>query len=789
MNRKNIYWGIFFIALSTLFWEILLTRIFSATMYYHFVFLSISLAMLGFGCSGVVVFLFPNYFAQERCNDQLTLYSSLFSVSIFAAILVFLQVNLSLHASLGSFLRLTILLICIFIPYLFSGLTITLSLKHYSKYITVLYCFDLIGAGFGCILVIALLFMYDGISLVLFNCFVAAVSSMLFARSGSKGTFKQLGRVLAILGLSAFLVNAYAYRFLKITSVLGESEGDVVYEKWNPINRVTVRPGKFGTIDSLKIDYDAVDQSTMIAFDGDVSKVGEINKNIKAFYYQLRKNADILVIGLGGGFDVLAAHLNNHKNITAVEINPTIAEINKTKFSDFSGNLFSRPGIRLFVDDGRNYVRRTQERFDIIQLGNVTSGVGSASGAFTFVENSLYTVEAFKDYFNHLKEDGILWITQIRLTKTAKAYLQPFRVLTGMMSALEELGIKQPEKNLIIIEEKGVAGLPYVCVFMKKTPFASDELQRIDERVQAMGLDYVLHPEKTVKQNILNEYMHATDREAFIRQYPLNVAANTDDKPFFYNFLKPEHYLWKLPENRAIFSTPAFIFKALFSIVSLLAAITIILPLLLFRTVSAGNTHVLNRKNYIIYFACLGLGFMLVEIPLIQKFILFLGQPMYAISTILSSLLIFSGIGSLTAGRFSDSHVSISLGRVISAICLLLVVYVFGMPFIFDSLLGASISIRVMAAITLIFPLGMLLGMALPLGVRLLEKDGVAMIPWVWGINGACSVLGSILAWGIALNFGYNVTLWSGVTVYVLAGIAMATRHFLTSTEPDTHAS
>ena len=180
---------------------------------------------------------------------------------------------------------------------------------------------------------------------------------------------------------------------------------------------------------------------------------------------------------------------------------------------------------------------------------------------------------------------------------------------------------------------------------------------------------------------------------------------------------------------------------------------------------------------------------MLVEIPLIQKFILFLGQPMYAISTILSSLLIFSGIGSLTAGRFSDSHVSISLGRVISAICLLLVVYVFGMPFIFDSLLGASISIRVMAAITLIFPLGMLLGMALPLGVRLLEKDGVAMIPWVWGINGACSVLGSILAWGIALNFGYNVTLWSGVTVYVLAGITMTTRHFLTSTDPDTHAS
>jgi len=743
--------------------------------------------MLGFGCSGVIVFLFPKFFTKEHSNDQLTLFSSLFSVSIFTAIFVFLQMNMSLNASLGTFLRLTLSLMCIFIPYLFSGLVITLALKHYSKNVTVLYCFDLVGAGIGCILVVALLFVFDGISLVLFTCFLAAVSSLIFARSSSTRFLKYSGLILAIMFLGAFLVNTYGYRFLKITSVMGESQSGIVYEKWNPINRVTVRLKKKGVgLNTLKIDYDAMDESTMIAFDGDISKVQIINKFIKSFYYQVRKNADILIIGLGGGQDVLAAHINNHKNITAVEINPAIAKINETIFSDFAGNMFSRPGIRLFVDDGRNYVRRTQERFDIIQLGNVTSGVGSASGAFTFVENSLYTVEAFKDYYNHLKDDGVLWVTQIRLGKTPQVYLPTFRIITGITKALEELKVKQPEKNIIVVEQKGNTGIRYACVFMKKTLFVSEEIQRIDELVQALDLDYVCHPDKNVKQNVLNEYLQAENREAFLRQYPFNVDANTDNKPFFHNFLKPKYYLWGLPENRSLFSAPAFIFKALFIIVSFLTAITIILPLLLFRKVSVDNKHSLNRKKYIIYFACLGLGFMLVEIPLIQKFILFLGQPMYSMSAILSSLLIFSGLGSLTAGRFSDSSISINLIRVITAICLLLVIYVLGLPIIFNSLLGASMFIRLLVSIMLIFPLGMFLGMAFPLGIRLLEKDGATMIPWVWGINGACSVLGSILAWGIALNFGYNVTIWSGMIVYILAGIAMTTRYFSENADPDT---
>ncbi|MCX5902528.1 MAG: hypothetical protein NTV89_03460 [Proteobacteria bacterium] len=162
MNKKGVYWGIFFIALTTLIWEILLTRIFSATMYYHFVFISISLAMLGFGCSGLSVFLFPGFFSKEKCADHLTLFSALFSVSMVLAIVIYLQVDSALNPSFSTFLVLIRILFFIFLPYLFSGFTITLALKHYSKNVAVLYCYDLVGAGLGCIFVILLLFVYDG---------------------------------------------------------------------------------------------------------------------------------------------------------------------------------------------------------------------------------------------------------------------------------------------------------------------------------------------------------------------------------------------------------------------------------------------------------------------------------------------------------------------------------------------------------------------------------------------------------------------------------------------------
>ena len=769
MNKK-IYWGVFCVALATLMWEILLSRIFSATMYYHFVFMSISLAMLGFGCSGVIVFLFPKYFSLEKCTSQLTLFSSLFSLSSILAIVMYLQIDVALSSSLSSFLILFKIFIFIFIPYFFSGLTITLALKHYSKNITRLYFYDLMGAGIGSALVIGLLFLYDGISLVLFVAFIAAIASVIFSQNCSKKLLRKTSLCLALLCLSAFVCNAYIYRFLKIKYVQGKPQTNIIYEKWNPINRVTVFPGDYFGHKTLEISYDSTALATLHSFDGDKEKVNFLKNYIHSFYYQIRKNAEVLIIGVGGGQDVLNAYINGH-HVTGIEINPTIAQLNKEVYKDFNGKLFDQPEIQLFVDEGRNFVRHSKNTYDIIHLPNVDSGIASSSGAFTFVENTLYTVEAFKDYINHLKDDGVLWIARWKAREKG-FYLEDFRILTGVVAALEEMGVKNPEQHIVMLEEEYRPDWRQMVFFFKKSPFNSFEINAIDALRKKMNLEWLHHPQQRLK-NTLDDYLFSKDKQAFLDQYPVRVDPNTDNCPFFFNFLKPIHYIWKLPTKEAHNKYPVFIFKSLFVFVFFMILVTMFLPLLVFRSNLASHASKHFRWGYIFYFACLGLGFMLVEIPMIQKFILFLGQPLYAIAVILSSMLIFSGIGSFLSAKIPGKDALGKLRSAILLLCVFLTLYIYGLPQVFDAFLGASGYIRVFIAVFFTALLGLPMGMALPLGIQLIEQDGPAMIPWMWAINGACSVMGSIIAWGISLNFGYNATILTAIVIYGCALIIM----------------
>ena len=772
MEKKNVYWGIFLIALATLTWQVLLTRIFSATMYYHFVFMSISLAMLGFGCSGVMVFLFPHFFSYERCDRHLCIFSLIFAVTMILAIVVYLRVALPAQISLAAFTALVKIFLFIFIPYLFSGLTVTLALKHYARYVNKLYCYDLVGAGLGCILVIAMLFMWDGLSLVVLTAFIAAAASIVFARSVGSSIVPHVSTLIAMLLLLGFVVNAGSLRFLRVTSVAGISQDDIIFEKWNPINRVTVTPQNFmDTHKSLRINYDSAALAHMHYFDGDPGTVNYLQNTIQSFYYQVRKNADVLVIGVGGGQDVLNAYVNGHTNIIGIEINPTIAKLNIDIYRDFNNGLFHYPGIRLVVDEGRNFVRHTSDRFDIIHLPNVDSGVASSSGAFTFVENSLYTVEAFMDYYDRLKEDGVLWIARWR--SAAKSYyMENFRVMTGMVSALAQLGIAEPGRHIVMLEEPEKQMWRQAITLMKKQPFTAEEIEAIDEHRQKIGLQWLLRPGQKLN-NALSDYLCSSDRKAFLAAYPLNVSPGTDDRPFFFNFLKPLHYVWKSPPVQTHFTYPVFMFKSLFIIVSLMVLITIFLPMLFFRRVTAEGNSVRFRGGYVLYFICLGLGFMMVEIPLIQKFILFLGQPLYAIAAILSTLLIFSGLGSLLAGRFSDQAALSGLRGGLALLCVFLVASTLGLSSIFNLGLGMHVLVRLGIAALVILPLGLLMGMALPLGIRQLERDGASMIPWVWAVNGACSVMGSIMAWGLSLNFGYNATILVAAAMYGCACLTM----------------
>ena len=498
-----------------------------------------------------------------------------------------------------------------------------------------------------------------------------------------------------------------------------------------------------------------------------------MNSHIKSFYYQIvNPDADVLIIGIGGGQDVLNSYVNGIKRVTAVEINPVIAKLNTDVLREFNGNLFSRAGITLLIDEGRSFIRHTGNKYDCIHLGNVDSGSASAAGAYTFSENTLYTVEAFKDYYAHLKDQGVVWVTRWRAMQK-NYFLEDFRVLSSMVRCLEELGMQHPARHIVVIGEKyRPGGWLQVLLLMKKSPFLPQEIQSIDAVRARMDLEWLHHPAKRLN-NALDDYLFSADRETFLNNYPLRVDPTTDNNPFFFNFLKPIHYVWKFPSIQTHFTYPVFMFKSLFLITLLMIIISIFLPLLWFRKKVSPHGSAPQRGYYLFYFSCLGLGFMLVEIPLIQKFILLLGQPLYSISTILAALLISSGVGSMLSGRISEKAGLSAVRSVTCIICTLLIITIYGLPALFDACLGMSTAIRILIAIIVVMPLGILMGMTLPLGIRLLEQEIPSMIPWVWSLNGACSVMGSIAAWGLSLNYGYNVTLWTAVIVYGCACCSM----------------
>jgi spermidine synthase len=742
-------------------------------MYYHFVFMSISLAMLGFACSGICVYLFPSFFKKTKSYSQIALSSALFAAAMIAAIFIYVNIRFVPEQSLISLYNLLIIFTAIFLPYFFSGLTITLIFKHHAKNITIIYCYDLIGAGLGCIAVVCLLFLYDGISLVFFTAFIASLAAVVFASRSPSRNAKRIAGVMAFIALASFIGNAHVYRFLKIKYINGAPETGIIFEEWNPINRVTVRPDTIMGHDALDIRYDACANSHMHAFDGNIKKMDYLNKAVPSFYFQLRKDADVLIIGTGGGQDVLNAYINGNRNITAIEINPTIARLGREVYRDFNGNLFGQKGINLIVDDGRNFVRTTPEMFDIILLSNADSGVASSSGAFTFVENSLYTVEAFRDYIKKLRDDGVLWINRWRFNGD----LETLKILSSCQKALESLNIQNEENHIVILaENRPMQDWSQALFMFKKTPFNAQELQNIDAKREQMGLIW-LHDPRNRLDTIFADFLYTPNKADFIESYPMRIAPDTDNCPFFFNYMRPSHYLWKLPDRETHFTYPVFMFKSLFIIIVGMVIFTIFLPMLFFRkTLSASSQALRFRWGYIVYFACLGFGFMLVEIPLIQKFILFLGQPLYAIAVILSSLLIFSGIGSLLAGRFREQVMHHRLRLVLAVLSILIVICMYSLPSVFDRFMGTAGILKVIVTLCAIAPLGLLMGMALPIGIRLVERDNAPIIPWVWAINGACSVLGSVLAWGISLNYGFNATLWAAVAVYFAACLIMCVR-------------
>jgi spermidine synthase len=772
MNRFRIFAGISLITMSVLMFELGLTRIFSATMYYHFAFMAISLALFGSGASGVFIFLIQRRLEPARTGYWLALASQLFAVTTLVALYVVLTHPVALDAGLKNYYTLGVVYAATTLPFFFAGCAITLAITRFASDISRLYLFDLAGAAVGCVLLIPALNTFGAINTVLLVAAGAASAAVVF----SAGTDSRRAYVAGSCALAAGFLGLFVYNIatdrIDVRFSKGANEAGLLFAKWNSFSRITVQGDLSEKEAWIVIDSDA---ATKITRDGESAAAQEEQlRHLGSIAYRLKNDGNVLIIGPGGGADVIAARAARMKSITAVEINPIIARdvMSTEPFRSFSGAIYEQPGVQLTIDEARSFIRSSPGGYDIIQATLVDTWAATGAGAFALTENNLYTVEAFKDYINHLSDDGILTMT--------RWYFEPpdqlLRLFSIVRATMSELGISNPGRHVVLLVERFERGaeqskliLAPATLLLKKSEFTDEEIRTI-ESIAAEREYNVMYTPLTHPPNTFTKLMEAENPADVWNGFETNIAPTYDNNPFFFNTIR-------LSKLRSITDGPGEWFKnnvgtfllfSLFTITLVLVMAFIFGPLLIARRgdLATGGA---SKMSYLLYFACLGAGFIIVEVAMIQKFILFLGHPVYALTVVLFSLLTFSAVGSYLSGRIFPQPQPGSVLKLLGLVAAVILVYTIALPPMFYGLVHLAHPLRILIAVVAMAPLAGLMGMPMPLAIRLVSRSAPELIPWAWGVNGATSVMGSVAALVVAILSGFNQALIVGAGLYLLA--------------------
>lgn len=784
-NMIGQYAGIFFISMATLMLEISLTRIFSVTIWYHFAFMVISIALLGFGASGTFLSVFRPLL-EKKINKMTTLFSLLFS---FSCLLSLLPITLLPLDPFGmteeplQFLYLFIYYATLLMPFLFAGLCISFLLSRVPLKVGKLYFSDLVGAGLGSSLAIFLIPLVSNTGMIVLVSLVGLLASLFFNAHFSKRC-TVFSSVLIII-LFPLLLNAGSVFKPKIAKSKGlflpvyKLKVQPVLTKWNAFSRIDVvkrekskyipkyTPGlsskyfsKFWP-DQIMVFIDADAIAPITRFDGDLNKLEFLNYLPSSLAYQLREKAKVCIIGPGGGFEVLMGLLNKASSITAVEINPIIVNLVKQQFNEFSGGIYNNEKVNIKIKEGRTFIHGSKEKFDIIQLSLVDTWAASSSGAYCLSENYLYTKEAFREYFNHLSPDGILTVTRWMFSPPKEI----MRLCSLAVSALDSENIAKPEGHIVVI-----AGNRAAAMLLKKTAFSIDEEKKLYELSRKYDFQ-ILYSPRIPGDNKLYQLLLSKDKAEFYKSYLYRITPSTDDKPFFFHYYGLRHInpfkYWRVESvDRNMVSY--LVILAVLAQALILSVVLILLPLRVLRKREISTPF---KGQFLFYFLCLGIGFMFIEITLMQKFILFLGHPSYSLSVVLFSLLLFSGLGSLFSEKLTRRIVE-KLSLFIILLSGMVLAYIFLLPALIYQFISKGLLLRFVISCALLAPCGFLMGIPFPVGIRIVNKLSPNLIPWTWAVNGCASVLSSILAIMIALGSGFSTVLSYASGAY-LAGLMM----------------
>lgn len=767
--------GLGLTSFAALLLELSLTRLFSVVLFYHFAFLAISIALLGLGAGGVFAYVLKSWLREFGTRALASRLCAANSVLVVVVLEIVLHVPVALDVTEKNFFRLTVLYLTAAIPFFLTGLLFSVVFARESSRIPRLYGADLCGGALACLAVVPLLNWLGGPNAILIAAAALATAAVLWAET------RPARRNAALLAAAFVVLTAanYSGRLIDVVYAKGmfRDPAWVEFARWNAFSRVEV--DRQGQAKAIVIDADA---STYI-MNAEVARWHEtawenaLMSAPPALANVLRPHGEFAIIGPGGGVDVLRAVANGSPSVTGIEINPIIAStIMQGRYADYSQHLYQRPEVHVHVSDGRSFLRSSEQKFDVVQMTLVDTWASTAAGAFALSENNLYTAEAFREYFDHLKPDGMVAITRWEFRHPREA----LRVVAVAMEALHRLGVANPARNFIVASEGALDedGIP-VVVLAKKTAFTAAEEAAVTAHLTRYSKLHALYLPSQPVQNPFSALIAANDPYSFARSYAYNVTPVTDNAPFFFFTLKAGQILGERGLHRGIdwkvnLGVLVLLLVLVISIVAVLGFL--VLPLAL----TGGKRR--HSAFPLIYFVAVGLGYILVEIAFIQRFVLFLGHPTYALTVVIFLLLLSSGAGSLFSRRWLPRAEMVWIPLLLVIVTLL--ADVFFLPSRLAALVGMNFNYRLLVSGVLLIPLGFVMGMPFPTGLRALaasrERGSSADqsssdngVEWAWSMNAAASVLGSVLAMVIAIQFGLTITLACGAAAYLLALIVV----------------
>ncbi len=786
---------------SVLAYEVALMRIFSITHWHHLAYMVISVALLGFGASGTFLTLFQKS-VRKRPQLFFLLFCLVFPVSLITCLSLSQTIPFNLFVLIRDwhqFVYLFLYYLCFFVPFFFGATCIGIAFLTFDKNIPILYGANLLGSGVGALGVIGLLYILSPTSVVRAISLASLIAPIL---SGARLRRRGLVGAICLSGIVGVLVAVFPLRLsisqYKTLSILRGSVGTrILHTESSPLSRIDVVDspaikfdpapglsfafqGEIPPVRGIVVDADSVTVMTNIG--GNIENARYLDYTTQALPYHLVKNPSVAVLGAGGGSGVLLGLLHNAKSITAVELDPKIIRLVKEKYKDFCGGIYSLPQVEVVAADGRGFMESSKEDFDIIEVSLMGSSAASAAGVYALSEDYLHTVEAFATYRRHLTEDGVLSITnwiQFPPRDNIKAF-------DTAIAALYGIGMKRGWESHLVFIRSWKTG----TILVKRSPFTEGEIEAVRKFCEERSFDVDYYPgikkEETNRFNILSDpqrpgtpeplYYNACmsllfdDGGRLYRDYLFNVLPATDDSPYFFHFFRWKSLRPLLKMMGRQWAPWGYVLVIATLVQAALASIMlIVLPLLFLRK----KQPAARKARRLVYFFCLGIGFMFLEMSFIQKFILFLRHPIYSIVVVISSFLIFSGLGSLYAKRFMSRVAQRRARRrtPFTAIVVISLVYLVGLWAIFSALSSLSTTGRILASIVLLAPLAFFMGIPFAFGLQKVSDTSPGLVPWCWGINGCASVLSAVLATTLAMSFGFAVVMIAAIVLYMTAGL------------------